>query len=350
MSRFLKVLVTLVAASLIGDKASAAGRVPLLTISPFLQQVKIGADEPTKDFFVTIKNDSTEIREIKLSVLDFGSLNDSGGLAFAGANANELIKKYGLSNWLQLSTGSLTLGAGETAKITATIINDVTMQPGGHYGSIIASIDGQNIGQGNQISINQKLSALVFVNKQGGEKYDLSLKGVGFSRNIFKLPNKAELNFTNAGNTHLVPRGTLQLVDGKNHLIASGVINEESAIVLPEAKRRIIAELDRQGSPSFWPARYRLRVDYRYDGIEKFARKEVSLLYINPIGLLIAFSVVGLTFYIIKQRRSAKKSELPTDIKSKLYNQSDSKIHNAKAKIKADKKSKAKSKKKTKKA
>ncbi len=273
---------------------NAAEQKTTITISPFLHEVRFSADEATKDFSIEITNSTNQPQKLSLSVLDFGSLNDSGGVVFAGTDASTIVKKYGLATWLQLAQKNLTLNPNETTNIQATIINDTTMAPGGHYAAIIASIDGP-LGRSNEISINQRLSSLILATKVGGEKYDLRLDKISSDGNFFHLPKTVTLSFRNPGNTHVVPRGKVLLKSLSGAVISQGIINGQSEFVLPETTRNLTVKLNPISSISMWPNKYHIQVDYRYDGIDNFASKDKSLYFLNLPSLLL----LGLSFFII---------------------------------------------------
>ncbi len=288
MKKFLKlILVGGVLAMALTGRTFAATNSSILTITPFLKEIKFSADEGTKDFEVEIGNDSDKQQSVRLSVLDFGSLNETGGLVFAGSNANDLVKKYGLANWVQLSSSSLTIDAHKSAKIQATIIDDTTLSPGGHYAAIVASLDSGASGVSNQISVNQKLSSLIFATKTGGEKYDLRLDGIDAGNSRFNLPGFVTLHFFNPGNVHVVPRGTVKIFSPNGETVSQGVINEESGYILPETSKQILVRLNQLGHKDLRTSTYKLRVDYRYDGIDTFARRDLPVYITSPLGLVI---------------------------------------------------------------
>lgn len=278
-----------------------------ITISPFLREVRFSADEATKDFSIEITNNTGQAQSFNLSVLDFGSLDDSGGVVFAGSDASTLVKKYGLSGWLQLDQKSLSIEPNKTAEIKATIVNDKFMAPGGHYAAVVASINSPGAEASNEININQQLSSLILATKVGGERYDLKLNKISTEGSWVRLPKSVTLKFNNPGNVHVVPRGTVKILSVGGEVVAQGVINEESGFVLPETSRAIAVEMYSVGSVGLWPAMYHLQVDYRYDGISKFVRKDQSLYFINTTGLAKILILLSAAYWIYRKARKPKK-------------------------------------------
>jgi hypothetical protein len=309
LSTLLIVLIMVAAA----PQAWAASSRPLVTIAPFLQQVQIAPADGVKNFNVAITNDSEAALSFHLSVVDFGSLDETGGLVFAGSNASSLTKKYGLASWLQLAVSDLNLAPGQTAKVTATIVNDVSLQPGGHYAAIITSVKNQGAPVKNRINVKQELSALILATKTGGDKYDLHLDGLRYGNNWWRLPSQVTLRFYNPGNVHVVPRGLVKLIAPNGQVVSQGVINDASSFVLPETYRQIPVELQSVGHSGWRPGLYHIQVDYRYDGIDRYASKTFAVHFLNLSSLLLIAAVLAAAIWLaIKIRRRKGQKRPPT--------------------------------------
>lgn len=262
-----------------------------VSISPFIQNVSLNQNQNEKHFEVTITNKTNSLKEVHLSARDFGSLDETGGLLLEGSG--NYSKKYGLASWLVLGTNTVVLHPKEAKSIPIVINNRSSLQPGGHYAAIVASINAPDTLTGNEVAVNQQLMSLVLVNKNGGESYGLKLADISHNGNWANLPSTVKLRFQNPGNVHIVPRGTVLLKDVKGSIIAKGLINVESSYVLPETFRGIEVPLHKVGNGFRAPGLYKLEVSYRYDEIDKMAQKSQSILFVNMkfwVGvLLLAF-------------------------------------------------------------
>ena len=277
-----------------------------VTITPFLQTVTLPAEEATKSFAVTLTNNAASAQDFTLTTVDFGSLDETGGLVYAGADASKLVKKYGLASWVRLSAERLRIEPGKSQEITATIINDVDLTPGGHYGAIIAEVGSTKDIQDNTIEIKQKISSLIFATKTGGESYKLSLQDFTHNGTLFKLPSRAVLNFYNSGNVHVIPRGSVQVKNAAGEVLLKGVINESSSYVLPETSRQITAELRKTDSRIVLPGKYHVEAVFRYDGYEGFSAKEKTFLYISWAVVAVLALIVCSIVFIYRFKRSKK--------------------------------------------
>lgn len=269
---------------------SAATDPPLsaITIEPYLQEVVLQPGEAAKSFKLEVTNNTSANFDFKLQAVDFGSLDETGGVLFTGGRGNELASKYGLANWLVLDLGSRSLAPGQKTAIEVTIDNRSDLAPGGHYAAIVlASQAGQ--GQPGQALVNlqKNLSALVFAKKVGGEIYDLKLDRVDFSKNLLVLPSKVNLRFQNTGNVHVVPRGLVVITDPFNRVVRRGVINPESGIILPGSFRVYPTQLSATGGLNL-PGPYKLSINYRFDGQDEFQAATLRFSYVGwPLGLIL---------------------------------------------------------------
>jgi hypothetical protein len=306
--RLLLCLAFLAPSLLFAPLAHAATMPKGITISPFLQDIRVQADDATKDLNLDITNNTTQEQTLRLTVIDFGSLNDTGGVIFAGTNEDGLLAKYGLAHWLKLDVSTLTVASGKKVAVHASIVNDNSLQPGGHYAAVVASVDSPGDSFSSTVAINQQLSSLIFATKVGGEKYDLKLDSARPQSSHFGLPKAVSLDFTNPGNVHVVPRGTIRVLGAHDTIISQGIINEESGYILPETSRKYIIDMHGVGAASWWPRTYKLVVNYRYDGYDTFATKTYTIRYVNiPVIILGVLCISGMTFLVIKVLRKSKK-------------------------------------------
>jgi hypothetical protein len=267
-----------------------------ITVSPAFQQVSVPAGTAQQPVTFTITNNKKSPQSISLSVADFNTLNESGGLFFVGTNPTQLQQKYGLAKWVSLPQKQLTLSASQTVKINAEILNLPTLAAGGHYGALMISLTGSGSGA-NEVGLKPIASSLLFATKQPGDTHHLSLSNVYIKHSIFSLPKTVTLRFYNDGNTHVVPRGVVQIVGPNGKLISRGIINQNSGIILPETYRQYKVELSSQTTARL-PGSYKLSVDFRFDGIDQFRGYQTSFYYVSLAASVIA-AVVILTMLML---------------------------------------------------
>lgn len=251
-----------------------------ISISPFIQQLDIEPGDVAKSFNLKLTNQTSTLQELSLTPRDFGSLNDSGGILLEGNN--NYTQKYGLASWLSLGADTVALQPKESRDILVTVENRSSLQPGGHYAAVVASVKSlDEPTRGNKVAVNQQLLTLILVNKVGGEHYALNLKSIQQNGNWLHLPNTIQLRFQNPGNVHVIPRGVVKLRSPSGKILARGVINSESAYVLPETFREVYVPLIPVSKDFPFPGLYRVEVDYRYDGLNVTAQKSYAVKFIN---------------------------------------------------------------------
>ena len=301
-----------------GRAAGAATQQPQgITVSPAFQQVQVpdGVAEQPVNF--TITNDKTAPQTVNLSVADFNTLNESGGLFFVGTNPTALQKKYGLAKWISLPSKQLTIPAKKTVTVQASILNLPTLTPGGHYGALMIALAG---GQGgnNSIGVKPIASSLLFITKVPGDTHRLSLSNVYVKHSLTTLPKNVSLRFYNGGNTHVVPRGVVKLIDPKGNTVSQGTINQSSGIILPVSYRVYQVDLNKI-SQSNELGSYKLAVDFRFDGISQFRSYQTSFVYVPVIyvATLIAIlaGVIILVVIFVRKRTKSNKRTIKVNVK-----------------------------------
>jgi hypothetical protein len=248
-----------------------------------------------------------------LSVVDFGGLDESGGVAFLGPEKS-LENKYSLASWVNLEKDSIELSSGESQKVKISIKDKESLSPGGHYAAIMAKMNTSQESQDgsiSQVALDPSFSSLLFVRKVGGEIYNLTLNAIDFKKELFHFAPTAKLRFQNTGNVHVVPRGLVKIMDPLGRVVMSGVINEESGLVLPETFRIIPITLKQQAA-MFIPGKYTLSVEYRYEGNDTFVTESqtIDFIPVNAMlgGLLVGGLILaGYVWYKIRKRSRKRK-------------------------------------------
>jgi hypothetical protein len=289
---------------------------PGITLSPAVVQTEIASTESEHQINFQITNNKPAAQDINISAADFNTLDESGGLVFVGTNPSKLQKKYGLASWISLPQLSITLAPKQTATITAIISNQGSLSPGGHYGALMLSLnDASRPGGSNKVAVHPIASSLLFVNKVGGDTHKLRLTDVNSSHSIFKLPSSTELRFYNDGNTHLIPRGTVEVTDPRGKIVAKGIINENSNLILPETYRRFSVPLNKISSPAL-PGKYKITVNFRFDGYDQFRSYQTSRFLLTPPLLvsifIITIIIALLVVLLLSKSRQLRLGALPT--------------------------------------
>ena len=85
--------------SLLSPVSAQAEGEGALSVSPLFTDITLGASESSQEFFLTVANTTADPVVLRLSLVDFGSLNESGGIAFLGKDASGT-NRYALASWI----------------------------------------------------------------------------------------------------------------------------------------------------------------------------------------------------------------------------------------------------------
>ncbi len=277
------------------------------TLSPYFQNIDVAASDENVPFSVNVTNTTDAPAVFRLSVLDFGTLDESGGVAFLGSSSN---LKYGLASWVSLPNDTLVLKPGETQSVKGTIKNQESLSPGGHYGALFFRIE-DNTDQvavnKDNVAFNPSFASLFFVRKIGGETYGLKLSNFDFTHNILFVPKALKLRFQNTGNTHIAPRGIVTIADPLGRPIEKGIINNASALILPETFR-IYPVSFLSLARTFIPGRYTLAINYRYDGKDDLDTEQFKFFFLPPFFIAFVLGLALLFFVYFKYLNRKEKN------------------------------------------
>lgn len=257
---------------------------------------------------VSLENQSSQEQTFRFKAVDFGSLDASGGVAFLGASGDQ--RQYALAEWLAFPQSEIILVPGERKSFQAIIENKEDLSPGGHYGALVfESILPSQGGDENRVAVNQVFSSLIFLKKEGGEIYGARFEGVSLPKSLLHLPREFDFSLSNTGNIHIVPRGKASVRDPLGREVSRAILNEESAIILPDSKRTYKMRFDARAF-AWVPGRYILQLDYRYDGKEDFSREEEQFFFVPPAFLaIVSFIFIAGGYFLLKKSKK-KKSKL----------------------------------------
>lgn len=263
------------------------------SVTPAFQDASVD-QQATQDLSIQLANHTATDQSFKLSVADFGSLNESGGVAFLGSGTGDLGKPYGLTSWLTLDHNVVFVPAGKSVKIIATVQNRESLAPGGHYGAVLATAitdEGAPKAVAPQVGLHAVLSSLILLTKTGGAAPGLKLVSERFSHNPAVLPTEIEQRFQSSGNVHVVPRGIVEIRDPARRLVSRGALNVDSEYILPESFRKIPVTLTPVAG-AWLPGRYSIVTTYRYDGRTKTKVFRDSVWYAGTIAVWLAWLVL----------------------------------------------------------
>jgi len=198
---------------------------------------------------IKIFNETTESKLYYPSLQDFMARGEAGEPGWV-----EEPTEYGLSPWIKIGTGPISLGPKERKEIQFSIEVPDNAEPGGHYAAIMFSTQPPTeILGATPIAIAGKLGSLVLLRVGGeiteqGKLLEFNTKD---KKSFFThLPVDFYLRFENLGNVHLKPQGTLKIT-GILDITATPttlLVNEAGGNALPKSIRRYDITWTRPGA------------------------------------------------------------------------------------------------------
>jgi hypothetical protein len=220
-----------------------------------------------------------------------------------------LNNKYGLASWVSLEKDAIVLEPNETQKIKIKIENKESLSPGGHYAAIMAKMDDEksvsSMSESN-IAFDPSFASLIFVRKVGGEIYNLGLKESEIKNSLIGLPSNIRLRFQNSGNVQVVPRGVVKITDPLGREVLRGIINSDSSLILPETFRSYTVALN-DVSFAFVPGKYKVSIEYRYDGKDDFTIESKDIDFIPQVAILAGLIILSLLVLYVWYKFGSRK-------------------------------------------
>ena len=304
-----KYLISVIVLFLVCFGLKALADAPSATISSAINKIDINQHQANVSYLLSIRNNAKVPQSFHLYIQDFGTLDESGGVAFLGVGQAGFSAKYGLAAWASIDKTDLTIDPLKAQTVKITIKNNDSLSPGGHYGAVtVESINPEAASQASKIQLNRIISSLIFLRKVGGEIYALSLKQVDFAHSLFTVPGKVKLEFYNPGNVHVTPRGVVTVKDPFGRIVKKGIINEDSGIILPETNRIYPTNL-KSLALVFWPGKYQITTQFRYDDQARYLTVINNYYYLNPFFILLLLLIaVAIIYTIFKLKSKLSKS------------------------------------------
>ncbi|TXH00757.1 MAG: hypothetical protein E6P95_03095 [Candidatus Moraniibacteriota bacterium] len=282
--KFILIAIFLLTVYLIPIKAFAEGNI--ITVTPQLIQLDLSESPPEAEYFYT--NSTSQTIELTLSMQDVKELEDRGVPGILdGPEAKNY--KYGLSSWAKFSSSSIVIAPNETKKVTV-FIDANRLSIGGHYASVLAEV--KQIDKEGPVKLRAILSSLLFVRQGSGHETErAALIDLRPNTSIPEFPTSFNFKLNNMGNIDLTPYGRLTVTDPFGREIATGIVNEDSLVTLPESIRRYTVNLAQKKS-FLLPGVYRSQLTVRYG--KKRIQTGLTTHFISLGSIPLPLTVAGL--------------------------------------------------------
>jgi hypothetical protein len=250
----LLVVILLFSSWLLQPTAASAADNPngvTFTISPALVDKKVKPGQ-SFDITLTLTNHSQKAQPFKAYTKNFAAKSLDGQVTFGDEN----ITSFAASTWISLDQPSILLPPGGKQSVVATITVPTNAEPGGHYASVLFEQMVQDVpSQSSHVAIAARLAALIFLTVDGDIREAGQILGAtpGSACSAvvcgFKAPRFLDVGpvpfsfiFSNTGNVHVRPKGTITIYQGKQKVATLPI---EDRAVLPNSQRIFETKWDR---------------------------------------------------------------------------------------------------------
>ena len=182
-----------------------------------------------------IYNQSESTIAVKMEVEDFTATGETGEVRVMPAEA----ETYSLARWVSVTPETFTLGPNEQKFIDFIINVPQNAEPGGKYGSVLASTAGI-ISPEKEIvgaAISQKVGALVLLTVSGDVVEELEVEEFLAPSFLEYGPVSFAIRFKNTGTVHVRPRGYVTITNWRGKKAVDIEFPQQN--VIPNAIRRI---------------------------------------------------------------------------------------------------------------
>lgn len=266
-----------------------------LAISPLVFEITGNPGEIIENQ-IKITNHSESQTEITITIEDIAPSDEAGHVIVEPAET----ETYSVARWVETSHQKFVLASGESQWVTFKITVPENVEPGGHYGSIVAA---GSVIAGNQPTgafLIPRVGALLLLSVPGEVEEKLEIRS-------FEAPKYSEfgpidfgIRFENMGTVHAKPRGQIIITNWLGQKVAEVPFPEKN--ILPGAVRKIDAVWQQKW---LWAGKYTATITGSY-GINNTQLSPVVIgFWAFPWKAGIIIFIVFILLFLMRKRFGA---------------------------------------------
>lgn len=232
-------------------------------------------------------------------LMDFKPTGEEGKARLIAPNSEE---GAFIASWIDITQEPIEFKPGEEKTIPYTIAVPENAGPGGHYGAISFGTKAPKTRPGDSekgaaVGISQQTVSLVLLQVAGDVSEKAIVREFAADKNVYSTPfeSKFTIRVENLGNTHISPRGVIEIKDMFGRKVSSITINDKNANILPDSIRKF--ESIWRGSSGF--GRYEATLSLSYGtppSLGGKGKKTLSIktyFWVFPTRIML-FSFIGI--------------------------------------------------------
>jgi hypothetical protein len=203
-----------------------------LSISPVTFELTANPGD-VLDNKIKVFNPTNSVIGVKMEVEDFTVAGEMGEVRVEPAG----IETYSLAKWIKTEPTEFSLEPGEQKFVDFIIEVPENAEPGGKYGSVLATTTGVISPGGSGPAIAQKVGSLILLAVSGQVAESLNVKEFLAPSFLETGPVIFTTRFENQGTIHLRPRGFITINNWRDKKVADVEFSQLN--VIPGAVRKI---------------------------------------------------------------------------------------------------------------
>lgn len=272
-----------------------------MQVMPAFQEITLNENTQVATASMQLTNTSKQEQQFGITPIDIQQFDSNGQVILADKPLTG--QNFALASFITLALDKVTVPKESSITVPLIITNAQSMSPGGHYAAIVARLISDSA---NDQRVLPAVSSFLLVRKIGGEQFHLSLKRSELLDTFrAKLPVETQLTFSNQGNVHVIPRGTILIKDIFGTLVAKSTINENSLYVFPGTERSVTQKITYL-KPIFLIMPLSITITGSSQPGEIPYQQSGWLLYINPLSGVIVLVIGGFVSYRVVSARRKK--------------------------------------------
>lgn len=263
-----------------------------LSVDPIFQDLEMeNGSEIETNIFIT--NTTSEPQEVAISAIDIAQESLTGKLLFVEENTSDY--PHSLTPYMIFDKDRFVVLPGATESLTVYIEDREAIKPGGHYASVLVkAVDAEE--STDTTTVLPTLASVLFIRKTGALNINYQLQNLTGLDNVqTSFPKNIRARFTNDGNSHITPRGTVKISGWNNRVLSQSVLNPDSAVLFPNTQRDIGSTTQLQ-SRLFPIEILTLEFDYRDNSENSLRTETLRGLYIHPLVIAVVFGSILMLF------------------------------------------------------
>lgn len=267
-----------------------------LTISPPEFEL-LGNPGDTLSEKIKVTNTSDTDITYLTDIQDFRAEGDDGSIDLVDPETSK--ESFSLARWLTTEPSQFTVPANQEKVVTVTVRIPKTAEPGGHFASVLIRRQGTPVSGGT--SVQSRIGTLFLLRVSGAATEKLSLNSF-LPENSYQQygPVTFNMRYTNAGNVHVAPTGTIVITNMFGHKIKEIPVSPVN--ILPDSDRLVKTVWDEKNLVGRYTAS--LVVTY---GQSKQTIAASTTFVVFPVYLMVIIVVVLILLYLLIAKRKSLK-------------------------------------------